>query len=177
MRHRLFILGAFAALSLLGAAAAVAGTFTATANVSGTAGVSLSLPAGPSISVTLTGDDQVAAVVPVLGVVDARGNGAGWKLTIASTTFDDGGGHSFGAPSVSSVGQSCHSGSSCTAASPSGLTYPIALAGTATKVFNAAGNSGMGKLDLTPSIDIAVPGNAFAGTYTATVTLAAATGP
>ena len=177
MRHRLLILGALAATSLLVTAVAFAGTLTATANVSGTAGVSLSLPSSPSVSVTLDGSDQTASIAPVLGVVDARGSGAGWNLTISSTTFDDGSGHSFGAGSVSGVSQGCQSGSSCTAASPSGVSYPIALTGTAAKFFNAASGTGMGKVDVTPSIDVSIPGNAYAGTYTATVTLAAATGP
>jgi hypothetical protein len=30
---------------------------------------------------------------------------------------------------------------------------------------------------VTPSIDVSIPGNAYAGTYTSTVTLAAVTGP
>ena len=45
------------------------------------------------------------------------------------------------------------------------------------KFFNAAANTGLGKFDVTPSIDVSIPGNAYAGTYTSTVTLAAATGP
>ena len=71
----------------------------------------------------------------------------------------------------------CKAGSSCTAASTSGITYPLTVSGTATKFFNAAVNSGLGKIDVTPTLDVFIPGNAFAGTYTSTVTLAAATGP
>ena len=44
----------------------------------------------------------------------------------------------------------------------------------AAKFFNAALNTGLGKLDITPTINVAIPGNAYAGTYTSTVTLAAA---
>jgi WxL domain surface cell wall-binding len=177
MRHRLLLLLAVATTALLAAAAAVAGTLTPTAHVSGTAGVSLGLPADPSFNDTLDGSDQAVTYAPVLGVVDARGSGAGWNLTVASTPFDDGSGHTLAAGSVTSVGQSCDSGSSCTAASPSGVTYPVSLAATAAKVFNAAANTGMGKVDVTPTVSVSIPGNAYAGTYTATVTLAAATGP
>ena len=59
----------------------------------------------------------------------------------------------------------------------SGVTYPLVLNGTAAKFYNAAVSTGLGKFDVTPSIDVSVPGNAYAGTYTSTVTLAAATGP
>jgi hypothetical protein len=51
------------------------------------------------------------------------------------------------------------------------------VTGSAAKFFNAAANTGLGKVDVTPTVDILVPGNTFAGTYTSTVTLAVATGP
>src|SRR5213078_2610217 len=146
MRHRLLILGALGAAALIVTATALAATLTATANVSGTAGVSLTLPSPPSVSSTLDGTDHTVSYAPVLGVVDARGSGAGWNLTIASTAFEDGSSHTFAAGAVSSVAQACTSGSSCTAASPSGITYPVSLSTTPAKVFNAAANTGMGKV-------------------------------
>jgi WxL domain surface cell wall-binding len=177
MRHRLLILTAVTALALTTAVAAFAGTMSATATVSGTAGVSLTLPAGPSLTDTLTGDDQTATYAPVLGLVDARGTGAGWNITISATTFLDGSGHTLAPGTVSSVASACHAASTCTAASSSGITYPLTITGTAAKFFNSATTTGLGKVDVTPSIDVLIPGNAFAGTYTSTVTLAAATGP
>jgi hypothetical protein len=54
---------------------------------------------------------------------------------------------------------------------------PLTITGTAAKFFNAAVNTGLGKVDVTPTVQVAIPGNTFAGTYTSTVTLAAATGP
>jgi hypothetical protein len=45
------------------------------------------------------------------------------------------------------------------------------------KLFNAAANTGMGRFTVTPTIGVAVPGNAYAGTYTSTVTVAAVSGP
>ena len=91
MRHRLLILGATCAGCSVVTAAALGATLTATANVSGTAGVSFSLPsAPPSFSSTLDGTDQTVSYAPVLGVVDARGSGAGWNLTVSATSFDDG---------------------------------------------------------------------------------------
>jgi hypothetical protein len=177
MRQRIFIITGLVAVALVASAVALAGTLTATATVGGTAGVSLNLPSNPSISDTLDGTDQTVSYAPVLGVVDARGTGAGWNLTIASTTFSDGSGHTLAAGSVASAAQACHTGSSCTAATNSGISLPLTLSGTAAKFFNAATSTGLGKIDVTPTINVAIPGNAYAGTYTATVTLAAATGP
>ena len=57
------------------------------------------------------------------------------------------------------------------------LSLPLTINGTAAKFFNAALNTGLGKVDVTPTIDVAIPGNTYAGTYTSTVTLAATTGP
>ena len=178
MRQRIIIISAIAAVALVTATAALAGTLTATATVSGTAGVSLNLPSNPSVSATLDGTDQTVSYAPVLGVVDARGSGAGWNLQISATTFSDGAlGHTLAPGTVTAAAQACHSGSSCTAATNSGITLPLTISGTAAKFFNAAANTGLGKVDVTPTVQVAIPGNTFAGTYTSTVTLAAATGP
>jgi WxL domain surface cell wall-binding len=177
MKQRILITLSVAAVALVAATAALAGTLTATATIGGTAGVSLNLPANPSISDTLDGTDQTASYAPLLGVVDARGSGAGWNLTISATSFSDGSGHTLNPGTLTAVAQACHSGSSCSAATASGITYPLSVSGTAAKFFNAAANTGMGKVDITPTVQVAIPGNAYAGTYTSTVTLAAATGP
>ena len=177
MRHRLFILTALTAAALTTGVAALAGTLTPTATITGTAGISLNLPSNPSITDTLDGTDQTVIYAPLLGVVDARGGGLGWNLQISATTFSDGAGHTLAPGVVASVASACKAGSTCTAASSSGITYPLTVTGTAAKFFNAAVNSGLGKIDVTPTVDVVIPGNAYAGTYTSTVTLAAATGP
>lgn len=176
MRHRLMIFGALALLALTAAAAAVASNLTATATVSGTAGVSLALPGNPSVSDTLDGTDQTVSYAPVLGVIDARGSGVGWNMTISATTFSDGSGHTLAPGAVSGAAQACHAGSSCTAPT-NAVGYPLTVTGSAAKFFKAAANTGLGKADVTPTVDVVIPGNAFAGTYTSTVTLAVATGP
>ena len=173
--RRLAVL-AVAAAALAAATVAAASTLTTTATVTGTAGISLNLPANPSITDTLSGSDQTVTYSPVLGVVDARGTGAGWNVTIAATTFSDGAGHSLAAGSVTGVTSVCHTGSTCTAPTNS-IGYPLTLSTTAAKVFNAAANTGLGAVDVTPTVSVAIPGNAYAATYTSTVTLAAATGP
>jgi WxL domain surface cell wall-binding len=177
MRQRLFIISIISAVALVASAAALAGTLTATATVTGTAGISLNLPSSPSITNTIDGTDQTASYSPVLGVVDARGSGAGWNLTMSATSFTDGSGHTLAPGTVTAAAQACHAGSSCTAATSTGISYPLTISGTAAKVFSAALTTGLGKIDLTPTIQVAIPGNAYAGTYSSTLTIAAATGP
>jgi hypothetical protein len=176
MRQRLTILLGSTAVALAAATAALAGTITTTATISGAAGMSMNLPSNPSITDTLDGTDQVVSWSALLGIVDARGTGAGWNLTMAATTFTDGAGHTLAPGTVASTSSACQGGNACTTATNS-VTYPITLSGTAAKFFNAAANTGLGKVNVTPSVDVAIPGNAYAGTYTSTVTLAAVSGP
>src|SRR3954462_1287983 len=177
MRQRIIITLATAVVALVGTTAALASTLTATATVSGTAGISLNLPSNPTITNTLDGTDQTASYAPLLGVVDARGTGAGWNLTISATSFSDGAGHTLAPGTLSGVVAACKAGNSCTAATSSGVTYPLVLSGSGVKFYNAAVSTGLGKFDVTPSVDVSIPANAYAGTYPSTVTLAAATGP
>jgi hypothetical protein len=176
MRQRFFILIGIAAVALVASTAALASNLTTTATVTGTAGISLNLPSNPSISNTLDGTDQTVSYAPVLGVTDARGLGTGWNLTISATTFSDGASHTLAPGTLSGVTSACKGGSTCTATSNS-VTYPITVGGTASKFFNSAANSGLGRFDVTPTINVAIPGNAYAGTYTSTVTIAAVSGP
>ena len=176
MRQRLTILLGSAAVALAAATAALAGTLTPTATISGAAGMSMTLPSGPSMTSTLDGTDQVVSWSALLGIVDARGSGAGWNLTASATNFSDSAGHTITPGAIGSVTSACRGGNSCTGATNS-VTYPITITGTAAKFFNASADSGLGKVDVTPSVDVTIPGNAYAGTYTSTVTLAAVSGP
>jgi hypothetical protein len=177
MRHRIVISLALAVLALVAATAALAGTLTTTATVTGTAGISLNVPATAAITNTLDGTDQIATYAPVLSLIDARGTGAGWNLQISATAFSDGASHTLAQGQVGSVAQACKAGSTCTVATSSGITYPLTIGTVAAKVFNAALNTGLGKLDVTPTINVSIPGNAYAGVYTSVVTIAATTGP
>ena len=177
MRQRIIITLAIAALALVASTAALASGITTTATITGAAGISLNLPANPSVTDTLDGTDQTVSYSPLLGVVDARGSGAGWNLQISATSFTDGGGHTLAPGQVTGVSAACKAGSTCTAATSSGITYPLTITTTAAKFFNAALNTGLGKIDATPTIAVSIPGNAYAGVYTSTVTLAAVSGP
>jgi hypothetical protein len=133
------------------------------------------MPSAPTFSATLAGDDQTVSYAPILGAVDARGTGTGWNLTVSSTALTDGASHTL-TQNLTAATAACHSGSSCTNAT-NNVSYPITLSTTATKVFNAATNTGMGKIDVTPTIQIPVLGNAYAGSYSATLTVAINSGP
>jgi len=183
MTKRLFTLIGLAVAALALAAAAVAGTITATATVTGAGSMSLANGSTASFSTTLDGTDQNVSWNVPLTVTDARGSGAGWNLTVTSTTFNDGAGHTLAtsASQITSVSVSCISGGTCSTPT-NAITYPInlpagATAPTAVKFFNSAANTGMGRFTVTPSISTTIPGNAYAGTYTSTVTFAAVSGP
>src|SRR5262249_50190230 len=105
---RLLVLIALATLTVTSIAAAA--TFTATATLTGSSGFGLSLPANATLSTTLDGSDQIVTYAPLLGVSDGRGSGTGWNLSVASTTFDDGAGHTLDPGEIAGVTQSCHTG-------------------------------------------------------------------
>ena len=183
MRQRITILIGLGVAALVLAAVAVAGTVTATATVSGAGSMSMTHGSTASMSDTLDGTDQSVSWTLPLSVTDARGSGAGWNLTVTSTTFNDGSGHSLstGASSMTAVSSSCTAGGAC--ANPTNaITYPMTVpaagtAPTAVKFFNAAANTGMGRFTVTPSVSATIPGNAYAGSYTSTWTVAAVSGP
>ncbi len=183
MKQRIFILIGLAVAALTLAAAAVAGTVTATATITGAGSLTLSHGSTGSVTDTLDGSDQTASWTLPLTVADARGTGTGWNLTVTSTTFNDGAGHTLAttASSMTGVTSACVNGGTCTNGTNS-VTYPITVpaastAPTAVKFFNAAANTGMGRFTVTPTIGVSIPGNAFAGTYTSTMTIAAVSGP
>ena len=185
-RHTKFMCAAVTAavFCLVAATSALASNVTATATV--TAGtLTLSTSATPSVSVTLGGTDQTPSYTLPMTVNDYTGSGNGWNTTITSTQFTTGGGSphtlSTSASTATGVSSSCNGGATCTAPSNS-ITYPLAVpAGsgppTAVKLFNAAANSGMGGFTVTPNVQVAIPANTYAGTYTSTVTVAVVSGP
>ncbi|MEA2315096.1 MAG: hypothetical protein QOI03_1788 [Solirubrobacteraceae bacterium] len=180
--NRALLLAGLAAVLL--PASAVAATATATLSAGSLAFVST--PPNVSFSATLNGTDQTVTSAQALDVGDATGSGAGWNLTATSTTFTTGGGspHTL-STSATTVGASptvaCDTGVTCVLATNS-VSYPYTLpaAGTApvaTKLLNAAANTGMGNQTVTPSWKLAVPASTLAGTYTSTWTISLVSGP
>lgn len=143
-----------------------------------------STPAAVAFPATrITGKNIVITKGQPFNVSDARGTGAGWNITATSTVFKNGT-HAL-LSSATTVGSSpsdvCDAEATCTPATDS-ITYPYTLpAGetmpTATKLFDAAENSGMGNQTITPTWSLTVPGNAYKGTYTATWEFSLVSGP
>jgi hypothetical protein len=182
MKSRLVISLAVAAAALVVAAVAIAGTVTATATVTGAASLSLSHGSTATISDTLDGTDQAVNYTLPLTLADARGTGTGWNLTVTSTTFTTGS-HTLAttASSIASVSSACVAGGTCTNATNS-IAYPLTIPAAATapaavKLFNSAATTGLGRFTITPSINVTIPGNSFAGSYASTLTIAAVSGP
>lgn len=182
---------ALAALSALLTVAVARAATTANIVVNGTvtAGATLSVAqngAAPTFGVTLTGVDQTPTYTLAVTTVDARGlaAGGGWNLTITSTQFNAGGGHTFPttASTITAVTTGCGTSSTCTVptnviantnlAVPAGVAPP-----TAVKFLNAANVTGLGTVDANATVSVAVPSNVFAGTYTSTITVAIVAGP
>lgn len=185
MRTWGLILALCTAIAALAASAEAANV---TVNATVTAGTTLSVaPNGtPSFNLTLNGVDQAATYTLPVSVIDARGLsvGGGWNLTVTSTQFNDGAGHSFpaAASTITGVTAGCGTGSTCTlptnGVSNSNLAVPAApVAPAAVKFFDGANATGLGTTNVNATVSVAVPANVFAGTYTSTVTVAIAAGP
>jgi len=85
---------------------------------------------------------------------------------------------------TSTPGVACDTGSTCTAATVLGskVSYPYTLpagatAPTATEMFDANTNTGMGNQTVTPTWALAIPANTYAGTYTSTWTVSLVSAP
>ncbi|HEY1514986.1 MAG TPA: WxL domain-containing protein [Solirubrobacteraceae bacterium] len=137
-------------------------------------------------STNLNGQDKAVTTPQPLDIADATGSGAGWNVTATSTVFKSGSNSlPAGATTVTSApaAPTCDSNSTCTPATSTGVSYPYSLpagattAPTATKLFNAPLGSGMGDQTVTPTWTLAIPANAYAGSYTSTWTLSLVSGP
>ena len=177
------IIAAVALAVASAASAATSASVTATGTVTGASALSLATAASQTFSDTLDGTDQTASYTIPLTVIDATGTGAGWNTTITSTLFTTSGSKTLAssASSITSVTSACVAGGTCTNPTNS-LAYSIGVPAAATapaavKFFNAAANTGMGRFTITPTIQVAIPGNSFAGSYTSTVTVAVVSGP
>ena len=160
---------------------------TATSTIDGGTLSFVSAPGNVSFSSTLDGTNQVANSQQTFDVGDSTGSGAGWNITSTSTTFASTvGGHTLANNSVSiqAIGvpsATCDALSTCTTAI-NNVSYPYALpadtvAPSASKMFNADVDSGLGNQHLTPTWSLALPANTYAGTYQSTWTFSLVSGP
>jgi hypothetical protein len=162
-----------------------AGATSATASISAGTLSFVAAPATAGFSATLNGLDQVVTATQTFDVGDATGSGVGWNVTATSTTFSTAAPVHSLSPSAVTVQAAptvaCDAGATCTAAT-SNLSYPYTLpaaatAPTATKIYNAAANTGLGNQTVTATMRLAIPANASAGTYSSVFTYSLVSGP
>jgi hypothetical protein len=137
--------------------------------------------------VTLNGTNLTAPYTMQIAVNDDTGTGNGWNLTITSTTFSTGNctttGHNLDTSASQITAVAIADNGNGTYSDPTNATgYPKTIPAACTaplaiKFFSAAANTGLGHFNITPSVNIAIPANTYAGTYTSTVTLAVVSGP
>lgn len=158
--------------------------YAAYAELRTTGVLSLDTSAVPDFSTVLDGTDRPVPYSVPLQVADTRDTSSGWKLTVTSTQFSTGGINPRTLPtnasSVSFAASIC-AGGACVNPSNS-VTYPVLVpAGPGppapNRFFNAASGTGSGQFTITPTIEVTVPANADAGTYTAAETFTIASGP
>jgi hypothetical protein len=175
-----------AALGSLLVIAAPAGATTASATLNAGSLGFASAPGNVTFpSTTLDGQNKTLTASQSLDIADATGSGAGWNITATSTQFKSG---SYSLPAgattitAAPATPTCDTNVTCTVAGSTTVSYPYSLpagatAPTATKLFNAAVGTGLGDQTVSPTWNLAIPGNAYAGNYTSTWTLSLVSGP
>jgi hypothetical protein len=145
--------------------------------------LSLGTPSNLSFpAVTLNGQNQQATTSVVLTPSDLTASGAGWNTQVTSTTFTNAGGKTLSISASTITSASVAAAPESCVAPTSSITYPLtvpaaATAPTAVKVYNAASATGRGTSNVTLGVQLAVPGNAYNGTYSSTWTFTIASGP
>ncbi len=192
-------------VTVLAVAVAVTASMADASGVTGTATISagslaITPPTSLGWSATLNGADQevVDATTADQSMVvnDPTGSGNGWKVTALATAFTCStsgtcGTATLGATAFTVNGSTtdntsttapavaCSAGATgCTVAVLNGISYPVTVQTSASSIFNANANTGMGSNTIS-SLGwwLAIPANTKAGTYTSTVTLAVSSGP
>jgi hypothetical protein len=161
---------------------------TATVTVSSGSGLTLTTAPINLGGVTLDGTNQTAVSLSpsnTWSLVDSRGTGEGYNVTIEATDFSDGLGNVMNISSTfrqfkvqltdANILQLAGGVKPTTsvpqlAAIPESGNPPL-------KILSANVGEGQGSYELHPNFTLDVPANTVAGTYTSTVTVTIATGP
>ncbi len=149
--------------------------------INGTPAASLTFP-----TTTLSGTNQTVSASLAFDVSDATGSAAGWNVSATSTQFSSG---SHTLPATATTVQSAPSlvcdllPIFCTLASTI-VAFPYTLpaapvAPSATPIFDALANTGLGDQTFDTTWTLAIPADALAGAtpYTSTWTFSLASGP
>ena len=111
--------------------------------------------------------------------LDAAGESGGWKVTVASTDFSSAESKTIAVSDleIRLLDANIVRVSGDINGPVSTQTTFAALSGTALKIASAAVGDGDGVYDVTPAFRLTVPAETYAGSYTATVTIAISAGP
>jgi hypothetical protein len=178
-------LAAVALMALPATAMAAGQDVPGTANIT-LGGLTMTTPTAVGFTGVLTGVDQVVQTAQALDIVDARGSGAGWNVTLTSTQFVTATLPVKTLPVAASsdvaVLSGCDAGVTCTLGDNSLVTYPIAIpagttAPTAIKIQTAAVDTGLGGQTWTHVMALALAGNTQVGDYTSTWTYSLTSAP
>jgi hypothetical protein len=122
-------------------------------------------------NVSLDGTDQnTTGSLGTFRVVDPRGTGTGWYLTMASTDFEENTDPSKTIPSDSG-GFAITNANLTTVSGNGGVTAGTGnLAPAALTVMDSPGPFGRGVNEVDPDVELQVPAETYIGTYSATVT-------
>jgi hypothetical protein len=166
-------------MSVLGRLLAIAATLMAAAVlVLGAAALTITTAAITFPNVTLDGSNQTVDGSTSAWRADAAGETGGWKVTVASTDFDNGASKTIAVRNfeIRLLDANIVVVSGDTNKPASTQTDFASLSGAALKIASAASGTGDGVYDLTPGFRLTVPAEAFTGAYTATVTVAISAG-
>ena len=185
LNYRRLAVAAAAAAVAVGVTALPAGATSGTATITAGSLAFVSSPSTVAFSATLNGVDQSVTSPQSFDVSDATGSGTGWNITATSTTFTTTAPvHTLSTAATTVTGaptDTCDASTTCVLAT-NGVAYPYTLpaagaAPTATKLINAAVNTGMGNQTEVATFHLSVPASTFAGTYTSTWTYSLVSGP
>jgi WxL domain surface cell wall-binding len=144
----------------------------------------LSGPAERGIAVVTSagGAEDIRASLDDFTVIDARGTGAGWHVTIQASRLTTGGETRRTLPlgSLSVIQPSVVKVDESSSAVPAVCSGPYTIdVGTAIQLASAAPGEGMGSYRFTFSgpLTVKVHAGAFPGTYSSTITLLVVSGP
>ena len=133
-------------------------------------------------SVVLNGVNRTSTQTVSLTPSDMTGSSTGWNIQATSTTFTNAGSKTLPTTATTFTGASASAATGNCALPTNTMTYPITLpagatAPTAVKVYNASASTGAGPSTVVLTSALAVPANAFVGTYSSTWTFTIASGP
>jgi hypothetical protein len=129
-------------------------------------------------AVTLSGVQQTVSGNQVILPSDTTGGVTGWKVSATAAQFAAGG-HTLPATAlqVGSASGVAGTGNCVVPASSGTVSYPVPLAAAPSVIYQVSANTGTGGNSVTVGLDLAVPGGAYTGSYSSTVTYTIAVGP